>query len=78
MKWLELISNLLGIGKGALERRSALKKAKLDSDLKVIEALADNVAIIRNGKILEYGKTKLILNNPKNDYTKILIKSSLS
>ena len=41
MKWLELISNLLGIGKGALERRSALKKAKLDSDLKVIEARAN-------------------------------------
>jgi len=40
MKWLGLISNLLGIGKGALERRSALKKAKLESDLKVIEARA--------------------------------------
>ena len=41
MKWLGLISNLLGIGKGALERRSALKKAKLESDLKVIEARAN-------------------------------------
>ena len=41
MKWLGLIGNLLGIGKGALERRSALKKAKLDSDLKVIEARAN-------------------------------------
>ena len=41
MKWLELIGNLLGIGKGALERSSALKKAKLDSDLKVIEARAN-------------------------------------
>jgi hypothetical protein len=41
MKWLGLIGNLLGIGKGALERRSALKKAKLNSDLKVIEARAN-------------------------------------
>tara|TARA_R110000822_G_scaffold86209_1_gene201105 strand:+ start:51 stop:527 length:477 start_codon:yes stop_codon:yes gene_type:complete len=41
MKWLGLIGNLLGIGEGALERRSALKKAKLDSDLKVIEARAN-------------------------------------
>jgi len=38
MKWLGLIGNLLGIGKEALERRSALKKAKLEGDLKVIEA----------------------------------------
>ena len=41
MKWLVLVGNLLGIGKGALERRSALKKAKLESDLKVIEARAN-------------------------------------
>ena len=41
MKWLGLIGNLLGIGEGALERRSALKKAKLDSNLKVIEARAN-------------------------------------
>lgn len=41
MKWLNLFSNLLGIGKGALERRSALKKAKLESELKVIEARAN-------------------------------------
>ena len=41
MKWLGLIGDLLGIGEGALERRSALKKAKLDSNLKVIEARAN-------------------------------------
>lgn len=41
MKWLSLVGNLLGIGKGALERRSALKKAKLESELKVIEARAN-------------------------------------
>ena len=41
MKWLKLVGNLLGIGAGALERRSALKKAKLESDLRVIEARAN-------------------------------------
>jgi len=41
MKWLSLVGNLLGIGKGALERRSALKKAKLESELRVIEARAN-------------------------------------
>ena len=50
----------------------------ISHDLKVIKALADNVAIIKDGKVLEYGSTKIILNKPKNEYTKKLIKSSLS
>jgi len=50
----------------------------ISHDLKVIKALADNVAIIKDGKVLEYGSTKNILNKPTNAYTKKLIKSSLS
>ena len=50
----------------------------ISHDLKVIKALADNVAIIKDGKVLEYGSTKLIFNKPKSEYTKTLIKSSLS
>ena len=50
----------------------------ISHDLKVIKALADNVAIIKDGKVLEYGSTKLIFNKPKSDYTKTLIKSALS
>ena len=49
-----------------------------DLDLKVIKALADNVAIMKDGKVLEYGATSVVLNKPKNKYTKTLIKSSLS
>ena len=41
MKWLGIIGNILGIGKDALKRRSDLKKAKLESELKVIEARAN-------------------------------------
>ena len=36
-----LIGNLLGIGKDALSNRAKLKQAKLESDLKVIEARAN-------------------------------------
>ena len=50
----------------------------ISHDLKVIKALADNVAIIKDGKVLEYGSTELIFNKPKSEYTKTLIKSSLS
>ena len=50
----------------------------ISHDLKVIKALADNVAIMKDGKVLEYGTSNVIFNNPKNEYTKTLIKSSLS
>ena len=70
---LQIINLLL-----SLQKNKKLSYIFISHDLKVIQALADNVAIIRDGKILEYGPTKLILNNPENDYTKILIKSSLS
>jgi len=33
---------------------------------------------MKNGKSLENGKTKDVLNNPQNDYTKALLSSVLS
>ena len=50
----------------------------ISHDLKVVRALADNVAIMKDGKIVEYGDTKIILHKPINSYTKSLIKSSLN
>jgi microcin C transport system ATP-binding protein len=62
----------------ALQNTRKLSYIFISHDLKVIKALADNVAIMKDGKVLEYGATRVILNKPKNDYTKTLIKSSLS
>jgi microcin C transport system ATP-binding protein len=61
-----------------LQNSRKLSYIFISHDLKVIKALADNVAIIKDGKVLEYGSTKLIFNKPKSEYTKTLIKSSLS
>ena len=41
MNILSIIGNLLGIGKDALSNRAKLKQAKLESNLKVIEARAN-------------------------------------
>ena len=70
---LQIINLLLD-----LQKNRKLSYVFISHDLKVIKALTDNVAVIKDGKILEYGKTKIILSNPKHAYTKILIKSSLS
>ena len=45
-------------------------------DIESIKDLCDDIVIINNGKIIEQGKTKEILENPKKDYTKKLINST--
>ena len=61
-----------------LQNTRKLSYIFISHDLKVVRALADNVAIMKDGKIVEYGETNNILNKPINPYTKSLIKSSLN
>ena len=44
-------------------------------NISVVSYMADNIAIMKDGLIIEYGDKNKILNNPKNDYTKSLLKS---
>jgi len=44
-------------------------------NLNALRELCDRVAIIYKGKIVEIGKTKDVLSNPRHPYTKYLIKS---
>lgn len=39
----------------------------------VIGAMADNVLVMRNGEVVEYGETTQILNSPKEEYTRKLM-----
>jgi microcin C transport system ATP-binding protein len=58
-------------------------QAKLDlaylfisHDLKVIRALANDVIVMRNGKIVEAGPSEQIFERPQTDYTKALISAA--
>lgn len=42
-------------------------------DISVVSAVADNVLVLKNGKIMEYGDVKSVLENPQSDYTKMLL-----
>ena len=39
----------------------------------VIGAMADKVLVMRNGELVEYGETQQVLEDPKEDYTKLLM-----
>ena len=39
----------------------------------VIGAMADKVLVMKNGETVEYGETQQVLNDPKEDYTRLLM-----
>jgi microcin C transport system ATP-binding protein len=57
------------------ELQSELKMAMLmiTHDLSIVEKFADDVCIMKNGKIVEQGKTREIFSKPKDDYSKKLL-----
>ncbi len=49
----------------------------ISHDLRVVRAIAHNIAVLYQGKVIEYGKTAEILQNPANEYTKRLIDAAM-
>jgi len=45
----------------------------ISHDLSVVSHIADRVAVMNRGKIVEHGETKNIINNPQDPYTQELI-----
>ncbi|MCK5403797.1 MAG: ABC transporter ATP-binding protein [Desulfobulbaceae bacterium] len=48
----------------------------ISHDLKVIRALADEIAVMQNGKIVESGPAGKIFSNPEHPYTKRLFRAA--
>ncbi|MCA1933147.1 MAG: ATP-binding cassette domain-containing protein [Calditerrivibrio sp.] len=46
-------------------------------DLAIVKFICDEVMVLKNGVIQEYGKKEQIFNSPNSEYTKELIESSL-
>ena len=45
----------------------------ISHDLSVVEQLAQNVLVLKDGKTIEYANTRRILHHPKEDYTQRLV-----
>jgi microcin C transport system ATP-binding protein len=56
-----------------LQRRHGLAYLFISHDLKVVRALANEVIVMRNGKVVEAGPAEQIFERPQTDYTRALI-----
>ncbi len=56
-----------------LKRTLGLSYIIISHDLNLLSAVSDNIAIMQNGKIIEYGQSEKIMNRPENPYTQKLI-----
>ena len=47
----------------------------ISHDLNLVRYLSDKIAVMNKGRIVEFGKTQDIFENPKDEYTKYLLSS---
>ena len=59
-----------------LQKKYKLAYLFISHDLRVVRALADEIIVMRNGKVVEQGLATSIFENPKESYTQALIKAA--
>ncbi len=60
-----------------LQIKHSLSYIFISHDLRVIRAMAHNVLVMQNGKMVETGTSQAVFNNPQQDYTKKLLRAAL-
>ncbi|PJK18211.1 ABC transporter ATP-binding protein [Mycolicibacterium goodii] len=59
-----------------LQRTLGFSCLFITHDLAVVEQLADGIAVLRHGRLVESGDTRSVLNHPRDEYTRNLILSA--
>ncbi len=60
-----------------LKRRLNMSIIFISHNLRLVHKIADHIAVMYKGKLVEYGTAKQVFETPKADYTKKLISSNL-
>ena len=61
-----------------LQQRHKLAYLFISHDLKVVRALADEVVVLRDGKVVERGPAQQVFSQPQTPYTKALIAAAFN
>jgi len=61
-----------------LQAKHDLAYLFISHDLKVVRALANDIIVMRNGKVVEHGVAKDLFADPKEDYTKALLAAAFN
>ena len=61
-----------------LQDEMGFKMLFVTHDMHSAEALCEEICIIKNGEVIEFGNLKEIVRSPRSEYTKILIESNFS
>jgi peptide/nickel transport system ATP-binding protein len=60
-----------------LQKKRGLAYLFISHDLKVVRALCHRVIVMHSGKVVEAGDTDQIMDAPREDYTKRLVRAAL-
>jgi len=61
-----------------LQRRHGLTYLFISHDLRVVRALANQLMVMRNGKVVEHGPAAEIFAAPQSDYTRALMAAAFA
>jgi microcin C transport system ATP-binding protein len=62
----------------ALQKRHQLTYLFISHDLRVIRALANEIVVMKDGKVVEAGPAAEIFSNPQSPYTRQLLEAALT
>jgi microcin C transport system ATP-binding protein len=61
-----------------LQEKHNLAYLFISHDLRVVRAMAHELIVMKNGKVVEHGKSENIFNNPQKPYTQTLLEAALN
>ena len=61
-----------------LKIQNGLTYLLISHDMNVVSYFCNKLVVLKNGKIIESGDSEILINNPKSDYTKSLLESSIN
>ncbi|MEK9600427.1 MAG: ABC transporter ATP-binding protein [Bacteroidota bacterium] len=61
-----------------LKAKKGLTYLLISHDMNVVSYFCNKIVVLKNGRIIESGDSEELINNPKSDYTKSLLESSIN